>query len=73
MKVSVNGNKKEYSENEVSIIDLLKFEDVESPDMVSVQLNGSIVKRESFGTTSIQEDDEVEFLYFMGGGAYTWR
>ena len=73
MKVSVNGNAKEYDENEVSIIDLLKFEDVESPDMVSVQLNGSIVKRESFGTTSIQEDDEVEFLYFMGGGAYAWR
>jgi sulfur carrier protein len=38
------------------------------PEAVSVQLNGNFVKRENFSTTHLKENDEVEFLYFMGGG-----
>ena len=38
------------------------------PEMVSVELNGDILDRDAFDTTNLKEDDEVEFLYFMGGG-----
>jgi sulfur carrier protein len=38
------------------------------PDMVSVELNGKILKRSDFETTALNEGDKVEFLYFMGGG-----
>ena len=48
---------------------LLTLRDVESPDMVSVQLNGRILRREEFEDTRISEGDVVNFLYFMGGGA----
>ncbi|MBT3271614.1 MAG: sulfur carrier protein ThiS [Spirochaetales bacterium] len=69
MTVSVNGTKKNIEDAEITIIGLLKIEDVTSPDMVSVQLNGNIIKREKFESTLMKENDEVEFLYFMGGGA----
>lgn len=69
MTITVNGIQKEIDRGGVSILELLSMEAVASPDMVSVQLNGDIVKRDSFETTSLTEDDEVEFLYFMGGGS----
>jgi sulfur carrier protein len=38
--------------------------------MVSVQVNEEFVDREEFATLQLNEGDEVDFLYFMGGGAY---
>jgi len=39
------------------------------PEMVSVELNGQILKRGDFETTTLKNDDQVEFLYYMGGGS----
>ncbi|WP_366922331.1 sulfur carrier protein ThiS [Metallumcola ferriviriculae] len=68
MNVKINGDDKQL-EKEASILELLEIEQVKMPDMVSVELNGDIVDREKFETTIIKENDRVEFLYFMGGGA----
>lgn len=68
MTIQVNGEGRELTDT-VSVVDLLASEDVESPDMVSVQVNGTILDREEFPRTRLAEGDEVEFLYFMGGGA----
>ena len=38
------------------------------PEMVSVELNGQILKRAEFEQRILEEGDKVEFLYFMGGG-----
>jgi sulfur carrier protein len=38
--------------------------------MVSVQLNGEFVDRANFSIINVREGDEVDFLYFMGGGSY---
>lgn len=67
MKIKVNGEIKEFS-NSLNITSLLKENKVEQPDMVSVQLNGEFVERENFESTKVKEGDEVDFLYFMGGG-----
>ncbi len=67
MKIKVN-NKIQELEKEISLTDLLVKNKVEIPEMVSVQLNGEFVKKENFKTTIIKENDEVDFLYFMGGG-----
>lgn len=72
MNVSINGEVEEISAEQISVGDLLKLKDVESPDMVSVQLNGAIVDRDSYDKTAVNDKDEVEFLYFMGGGANKW-
>lgn len=68
MQIKVNG-KIQKVEKTLTITELLALNQVEMPDMVSVQLNGDFVKRESFPETSLKENDEVDFLYFMGGGA----
>lgn len=67
MKVKINGKESDLA-GEMSIADLLAQNKVESPDMVSVQLNGEFVKKEEFLNTIIMESDAIDFLYFMGGG-----
>ncbi len=69
MKVTINGKEEQLNQQKLSVVDLLKVKDVEMPDMVSVQLNGSILKREQFSSVFVKENDRLEFLYFMGGGA----
>ncbi|MNM84706.1 bifunctional sulfur carrier protein/thiazole synthase protein [compost metagenome] len=68
MNIKVNGEQKSYEEI-LTVTELLKAEDVEMPDMVSVQLNGEFLERDSFSETKLKENDEVDFLYFMGGGS----
>ena len=69
MKIVTNGDPQILDSDAVSIAELLKINDVEMPDMVSVQLNGDFVERDSFDTTTVKEGDEVDLLYFMGGGS----
>lgn len=68
MKITVNGDNIKIG-NSVSISALLTIKEVKMPEMVSVELNGDILDRGKFETTILKEDDKVEFLYFMGGGA----
>ena len=67
MQIKVNGKVQDLAKS-VNVNELLKINNVEMPDMVSVQLNGEFVEREKFDSTLIKADDEVDFLYFMGGG-----
>jgi sulfur carrier protein len=68
MTISVNAKKQQISGNAIALLELIKLNNVQEPDMVSVQLNENFVRREDFETTSIKDGDEVDFLYFMGGG-----
>jgi len=70
MKLLINGNEEKLNiDKEVSVTELLKLKEVKMPEMVSVQLNGDILLRKIFDSTYVRENDEVNFLYFMGGGA----
>ena len=71
MELTINDEQKVVDEKNLSITALLAINNVESPDMVSVQLNGQIVERQFYDTTMLADRDEVDFLYFMGGGALT--
>ena len=68
MKITVNG-KEQTIQNPVNISELLKINNVAKPEMVSVQLNGNFLAKENFTQTFPKENDEIEFLYFMGGGS----
>jgi thiamine biosynthesis protein ThiS len=68
-KIQVNGKEQEI-DKPVSVIDLIKQNDVAQPEMVSVQLNGEFVDRDHFSIVTVNTGDEVDFLYFMGGGSY---
>ena len=67
MKLVVNGKEDNLAEG-LTISQLLIEQEVKMPEMVSVELNGQILKRSQFENTTLNEGDKVEFLYFMGGG-----
>jgi sulfur carrier protein len=68
MKLVVNGADVDVSDG-LSVAQLLVERKVRMPDMVSVELNETILQRPEFETTRLKESDRVELLYFMGGGA----
>jgi len=70
MNLKVNGKEQKINGSEITVKELLVLNKVEMIDMVSVQLNGSFVRKEDFETRIVKENDEVEYLYFMGGGYY---
>ncbi|MGA0242275.1 MAG: sulfur carrier protein ThiS [Candidatus Marinamargulisbacteria bacterium] len=69
MNIQINGEKETLDAAQLTVSELLTLKSVKMPDMVSVELNGDILDREAFDTTVLKNDDVVEFLYFMGGGA----
>ena len=68
MTVTINGKREVLSADRLTVVELLKLKDVAMPDMVSVQINGDILSRADFAATLVRDNDNVEFLYFMGGG-----
>lgn len=65
-EIIFNG-KKEKLEKQHSVLDLLgKYE--LSPDIVTVNLNGSILQKGDFASTLLNSGDTVDVLMFMGGG-----
>ena len=67
MIITVAGEKKEYKEG-LTLIELIEAEKVEMPEYVTVSINDDFVPSEDKEKTIIKEGDNVEFLYFMGGG-----
>ncbi len=70
MNVIINGVEEKIENAGATVTELLKIKNVQMPEMVSVELNGEFLDRESFGSTIVKEGDRIEFLYFMGGGAF---
>jgi sulfur carrier protein len=68
MNLVINGKETNINDG-LTVNQLLAQENVQMPDMVSVEVNGQILKRTRFEETVLKDDDKVEFLYFMGGGS----
>lgn len=67
MKITVGGEKREYPEG-LTVKELIEKEKVDMPEYVTVSINEAFVDHDDFEKTEVKEGDEVEFLYFMGGG-----
>ena len=70
MTVQINGKREILDTGALTVNELLSVKSVPDPQMVSVQLNGETVELEDFASRSVIDGDEVEFLYFMGGGSH---
>ncbi len=68
MQVKINGKVEEIVET--TLVGLLQSKKIE-PQMVSVELNSVMLKRSDYFQTNLTAGDQIEFLYFMGGGAAT--
>ena len=67
-KITVNGEAQEV-QLPLNLTELIKQNNVQQPEMVSVQVNDDFVDRTEWDGLQIKEDDVVDFLYFMGGGS----
>ncbi|MCR5197403.1 MAG: sulfur carrier protein ThiS [Prevotella sp.] len=66
-RITVNGEAQEV-QLPLSLTELIKQNDVQQPEMVSVQVNEDFVDRNEWDSIQMKEGDSVDFLYFMGGG-----
>ena len=64
VKITVAGKVKEY-EDGLNVTQLIEKENVETP--VTVSVNDEFIEKADF-EKALKDGDEVEFLYFMGGG-----
>ena len=68
MKITVAGERKQPPDG-LTVAALIEQENVETPQYVTVSVNEEFLESGTFESTVLKEGDEVEFLYFMGGGA----
>jgi len=66
MQVKINGKPEEIQP--ATLTSLLQSKAIDA-HMVTVELNGKMTDRAQWDQTEIRSGDEIEFLYFMGGGA----
>lgn len=66
IEILLNGDKIAVSGVE-TVEDLIRHLDLES-QQVAVEVNRSILKRESWGEHPLQAGDIVEIVHFVGGG-----
>ena len=67
MNITVAGIKKEVSDG-ITVAQLIIDEKVETPEYVTVTVNDEFLENTQFEETVLSEGDNIEFLYFMGGG-----
>ena len=69
MQITVAGEKKEVKDG-LTLPELIEQENVETPEYATVSINDEFIETEAKATTVLKDGDNVEFLYFMGGGSY---
>ena len=69
MKITVSGTEKEVKDGQ-TLPELIEMENVETPEYVTVSINEEFVESAAKDSTVLKDGDNVEFLYFMGGGSY---
>lgn len=67
MKITVAGAQKDVAEG-LTVAALIEQEKVDTPQYVTVSVNDEFIDSDKFDSHVLQEGDDVEFLYFMGGG-----
>lgn len=68
MKVTIAGNVKDIADG-TTLAQLVIDEKVENPEYVTVTVNDEFVENHDLENVVIKENDNIEFLYFMGGGS----
>ena len=69
MKITVSGAEKEVKDG-LTLPELIEMENVETLEYVTVSINEEFVESAAKDSTVLKDGDNVEFLYFMGGGSY---
>lgn len=65
MQVTINGKTENIQGG--TVLDLLNAKNIE-PQMVAIEVNDAMLERSHLATTTLKEGDQIEFLFYMGGG-----
>lgn len=65
--IKVNGESQEVV-LPMTVEELIKQNNVENPELVSVQVNEEFLDRNDYARRQVKDGDEVDFLFFIGGG-----
>lgn len=66
MDIRVNGKIESVSSGSTVLV-VLQKKDLD-PGLISVEYNGKILDKSDLDRTALNEGDELEILFFMGGG-----
>ena len=71
MKLRINGRDREFSELDrnpalASLVDLLEMQ----ADRIAIERNGEIVPRATWADVTLEPEDKLEIVQFVGGGTY---
>ena len=66
MKVSVNGEETEVGDA-ISLAGLIEQLDLPAA-RIAIELNREVVRRSSWDSTMLKDDDRIEIVHFVGGG-----
>lgn len=66
MLIKVNGEPREVKEN-ISLPELVASLGLKA-EQLAIELNQKVVRRPQWASTTLQEDDRVEIVHFVGGG-----
>ena len=67
MIITVGGVRKEVADG-LTLTELIREEQVETPEYITVSVNEAFIESDAVEGHVLKDGDEVEFLYFMGGG-----
>lgn len=67
MQVYVNGEGKELSQG-LTLLDLIDQLDLPH-QRIAVEVNRSVVRRKDWENTVLNDNDRLEIVHFVGGGA----
>ena len=66
MNITINGERKEFSEGS-NVAQLLESIGID-PRKIAVERNLQLVKRSEYAQTALADGDEIEIVNFVGGG-----
>ncbi|HEX8175164.1 MAG TPA: sulfur carrier protein ThiS [Pyrinomonadaceae bacterium] len=67
MRVTVNGEERELPDG-LTLEALIGYLAL-APDRLAIERNREVVRRADWPQTTLSEDDRVEIIHFVGGGA----
>jgi sulfur carrier protein len=69
MEIVLNGKNEKFEQSNLTLSGLLAQKGIKNVEMVTVQLNGTFVDKNDLDSKTLTDNDEIDFLYFMGGGS----
>lgn len=67
MNILLNGEPKEFA-HALTVAGLIAELGLQ-PERLAVEVNGKIIRRAAWPSTTLADDDKVEVVHFVGGGA----